>query len=127
MNILYPDFRDFIKCLNDQKIKTTSRIYSIRTETNVKMKTTLLSVLCVLCSLTTYSQATLNDLIATLLADTPIEEDLQELCDEIGGRVTGSGANKESVEWGYKKFSGSWSVRTQRSIRNAIVMVRKEY
>ncbi len=68
------------------------------------MKTTLYSLLFALCSVPTNSQATLNDLIATLLADTPIEEDLQELCDEIGGRVTGSEANKESVEWGYNKF-----------------------
>jgi len=36
--------------------------------------------------------------------DTPIEEDLQELCDHIGGRVTGSDANQRAVEWAYKKF-----------------------
>lgn len=43
-------------------------------------------------------------LVGALLHDTPIEEDLQELCDGIGGRVTGSEANKQSVEWGLKKF-----------------------
>lgn len=43
-------------------------------------------------------------LIAALLGDTPIEEDLQELCDEIGGRVTGSKSNELSVEWGVQKF-----------------------
>ena len=51
-----------------------------------------------------FSQNNLNDLIGALLADTPIEEDLQELCDDIGGRVTGSEANKQAVEWSYKKF-----------------------
>ena len=32
-------------------------------------------------------------LVEGLLGDTPIEEDLQELCDVIGGRPTGSKAN----------------------------------
>ncbi len=35
---------------------------------------------------------------------TQIIQDLQELCDGIGGRVTGSEANEKSVEWGLKKF-----------------------
>jgi hypothetical protein len=39
-----------------------------------------------------------------LLSETPLEEDLQQLCDEIGGRVTGSEANKLAVEWAYNKF-----------------------
>ncbi|MCP5046590.1 MAG: M20/M25/M40 family metallo-hydrolase [bacterium] len=43
-------------------------------------------------------------LVASLLKDTPMVEDLRELCDEIGGRPTGSKANLESVEWGLKKF-----------------------
>ena len=43
-------------------------------------------------------------LTASLLGETPLEEDLQELCDEIGGRETGSEANVEAVEWGLKKF-----------------------
>jgi hypothetical protein len=43
-------------------------------------------------------------LTATLLGDTPIEEDLQELCDNIGGRVTGSDANILAVDWGLRKF-----------------------
>jgi len=55
-----------------------------------------------------------SDLIAALLADTPIEEDLQELCDHFGGRVTGTDVNLASVEWGLQKF------------RNAGVQTRKE-
>jgi Iap family predicted aminopeptidase len=46
----------------------------------------------------------MNDLIGSLLGNTPLEEDLQELCDKIGGRVTGSAANEAAVEWAYKKF-----------------------
>jgi len=55
----------------------------------------------------TQSQQHENDvvnLVGALLHDTPIEEDLLELCDGIGGRVTGSEANKKSVDWGLKKF-----------------------
>ena len=46
----------------------------------------------------------LANLVSTLLGDTPIEEDLQELCDEYGGRVTGTEANAKAVEWGLRKF-----------------------
>lgn len=46
----------------------------------------------------------LSKLLAALLADTPLEEDVQELCDQYGGRVTGSKANEQSVEWGLGKF-----------------------
>ena len=46
----------------------------------------------------------LSNLITTLLGDTPIEEDLQELCDQYGGRVTGTEANLKSVNWGLQKF-----------------------
>ncbi len=39
-----------------------------------------------------------------LMKDSPIEEDLQYLCDNIGGRVTGSEANEKAVDWTYAKF-----------------------
>ena len=45
-----------------------------------------------------------NKLIEGLLGDTPIEEDLKELCDVIGGRPTGSKANSLSIDWGLEKF-----------------------
>lgn len=51
-----------------------------------------------------FAQDDIQNLISALLADTPIEEDLQELCDDIGGRVTGSVANEKAVEWAYTKF-----------------------
>ncbi len=46
-------------------------------------------------------------LVAAMLGETPIEEDLQELCDQIGGRVTGSKANTQAVEWGLQKFQNA--------------------
>jgi carboxypeptidase Q len=51
------------------------------------------------------SQAPVLDrLAAAMLAETPLTQDLQQLCDEIGGRPTGSKANLESVEWALNKF-----------------------
>ena len=50
------------------------------------------------------AQLDIYKLTGKLLSDTPIEEDLEELCDKIGGRVTGSLNNERAVEWGYKKF-----------------------
>lgn len=40
-----------------------------------------------------------------LLSDTPILSDLKELCDQIGGRVTGTEANESAIEWGIRKFN----------------------
>ena len=68
-------------------------------------------------SLFSQSSTANNDmaqLMAALLGETPIEEDLQELCDKYGGRVTGTASNLQSVEWGLKKF------------REAAVDVQKE-
>ena len=46
-------------------------------------------------------------LVAALLGETPIAEDLRELTDEIGGRPTGSKANLAAVEWSIKKFEAA--------------------
>ena len=57
--------------------------------------------------LLTFSLSAQDDILrltSTMLGETPIEEDLQELCDGIGGRVTGSAANKAAVDWALKKF-----------------------
>ena len=43
-------------------------------------------------------------LVGAMLSETPIRRDLHELCDKIGGRVTGTKANLKAVEWGFKKF-----------------------
>ncbi len=54
-----------------------------------------------------YGQNDTRRLINALLGETPIEEDLQELCDEIGGRVTGSVANEKAVAWAMENFNAS--------------------
>jgi len=43
-------------------------------------------------------------LVAAMLSDTPVVDDLEELTDTIGGRVTGSAANEAAVEWALAKF-----------------------
>ena len=53
-------------------------------------------------------------LVSALLGDTPLERDLHELTDKIGGRATGSAANVRAVEWAVAK------------LREAGVEVRRE-
>jgi hypothetical protein len=43
-------------------------------------------------------------LIAAMLGDTPVIDDLQQLTDTIGGRVTGSAANEAAVDWAVQRF-----------------------
>lgn len=43
-------------------------------------------------------------LVAALLGDTPVIDDLQELTDTIGGRLTGTAANREAVAWAVGKL-----------------------
>jgi hypothetical protein len=43
-------------------------------------------------------------LIAAILGDTPLIDDLEALTDGIGGRATGSEANLRSVEWALRRF-----------------------
>lgn len=74
----------------------------------------LLLCLFILFSFAGNTQNDSERLLSAMLGETPIEEDLQELCDEIGGRVTGSKANEASVEWAYQKFKeAGLSVRKQ--------------
>lgn len=51
-----------------------------------------------------YAQNVEEQLIKNLMAETPILSDLHELCDVIGGRVTGTEPNEKSVDWAVKKF-----------------------
>jgi hypothetical protein len=46
-------------------------------------------------------------LIAAMLADTPIIDDLRELTDTIGGRVTGTAENEAAVEWALGRFAAA--------------------
>ena len=43
-------------------------------------------------------------LIAAMMGETPMIEDLQRLTDQIGGRPAGSEANRRSVEWALQRF-----------------------
>jgi Zn-dependent M28 family amino/carboxypeptidase len=43
-------------------------------------------------------------LVAAMLGDTPLIDDLHELTDTIGGRVTGTDANREAIAWALKKL-----------------------
>ncbi len=52
-------------------------------------------------------EADVHRLVGAMLGDSPLEEDLQELADHIGGRATGSEANLKSVEWALAKFQAA--------------------
>ena len=43
-------------------------------------------------------------LVAALAGDTPLAADFAELTDRIGGRPTGSEANRRAIAWGVEKF-----------------------
>jgi carboxypeptidase Q len=43
-------------------------------------------------------------LVASLLGATPLVDDLRHLTDRIGGRATGSEANRRAVEWAVQRF-----------------------
>jgi hypothetical protein len=51
--------------------------------------------------------ATVSRLVAALLEDTPLVQDLETLTDEIGGRATGSPANLRAVEWAMGRFKAA--------------------
>ena len=73
------------------------------------MRITILRSLFTIAALTLISPAAVADdnterLIAAMLGDTPVIEDLHELTDTIGGRLTGSAANRDAVAWAVAKF-----------------------
>ncbi|NMO16581.1 M28 family peptidase [Pyxidicoccus fallax] len=43
-------------------------------------------------------------LVGSVLGGTPMLDDLRSLVDEVGGRATGSEANRRSVEWALERF-----------------------
>lgn len=53
------------------------------------------------------AQDDVDVLVAAMLGETPIIDDLRELTDGIGGRQTGSAANEAAVEWAVRTFRGS--------------------
>jgi hypothetical protein len=69
--------------------------------------TRLLPLLTILASLPAALPAQSDDasrLVAALLGDTPMVRDLQVLTDSIGGRPTGSEANRRAFDWALARF-----------------------
>ena len=61
--------------------------------------------LCAAAGAPIYAQeADVTRLVAAMLGDTPLTDDLRALTDEIGGRITGSATNLRSVDWGLERF-----------------------
>ena len=54
---------------------------------------------CCLCVIPAAAEDDVDRLVAAMLGDTPIIDDLRELTDDIGGRPTGSDANRKAVAW----------------------------
>lgn len=72
-----------------------------------------------------FSQKDIHQLTGALLSDTPIEEDLQELCDKIGGRVTGAKSNEQAVEWGLKKFQAAGVAAQKEAFQMPVLWLEK--
>lgn len=60
------------------------------------------------------AESDVERLVAAMLGDTPVIDDLRELTDTIGGRVTGSAANEAAVDWAVQRFrEAEVAVRTE--------------
>ena len=72
------------------------------------MRITILRRLFLIVALSVMSTAVADEdterLIAAMLGDTPVIDDLHELTDTIGGRVTGTKANRNAVAWAAAKL-----------------------
>ena len=71
------------------------------------MKSSLLTTLCIGISTQIFAQSQTQTLINALLQETPLASDLQYLCDQIGGRATGSANNQKAVAWGVETFKNA--------------------
>jgi len=72
---------------------------------SMQLKLIFIIIICLFVPSQLVSQdSEVDSLVAGMLKQTPLKEDLRQLCDEIGGRPTGSKANLEAVEWALKKF-----------------------
>src|SRR6516164_9773701 len=61
------------------------------------------------------TESSFDRLQAALLADTPLEHDLEDLADTIGGRATGSPANARAVDWALSRFRTA-GVKVQKEV-----------
>ncbi|WOH39401.1 M28 family peptidase [Thalassotalea fonticola] len=69
---------------------------------NIYRKITIILVFSVFPALAETNE--IDKLIDAMKSQTPILEDLQQLTDEIGPRLTGTKANEKSLDWALKKF-----------------------
>jgi hypothetical protein len=65
---------------------------------------TLLLCLSLLAPVAARSADGTAELVAAMLGETPLIDDLQSLTDEVGGRPTGSEENRRAVEWALERF-----------------------
>jgi len=68
-----------------------------------------LALICTALLCTAFSAAVVADsdadrLVAAMRGETPMVDDLRSLTDEVGGRPTGSEANREAVEWAVERL-----------------------
>jgi len=64
----------------------------------------LLSIVVFMMPLFLHANNDIEKLIMAMKGKTPIIQDLQQLSDEIGARLTGTKANEESLDWALTKF-----------------------
>src|SRR2546430_10661366 len=72
--------------------------------TRIASRAVLSSVTVLLLAVGLLAQDAPNRLAARAKGDTPLFTDLQELCDDIGGRRTGSASCDRAIAWAAKKF-----------------------
>ena len=80
------------------------------------MKNPVVAAICAFAlSATVFADEDADILVGTMLGDTPIISNLQELTDRIGGRVTGSASNLAAVDWALEKFEEAGVSATRES------------
>ena len=80
------------------------------------MKMSAIAAVCaVALSTTAFADDDVDKLVGAMLGDTPIISNLQELTDQIGGRVTGSASNLAAVDLALEKFTQAGVAATRES------------
>ncbi|NNE25777.1 MAG: M28 family peptidase [Saprospiraceae bacterium] len=89
-------------------LENKTMIYMKNPFANIKIISRICGfVLIMMLSLAVTSQSDYELLRDAMLGETPIADDLKELCEDIGGRITGSKANKASVNWAFSKLNAT--------------------
>jgi len=72
------------------------------------------------------AQDDLQRLTSALSGATPMIEDLRDLTDHIGGRPTGSAANRAAVQWALERFHGAGVTARAESFRMPALWLERE-